>query len=372
MSTFKDRGSIEIDVPTDKPAGEIELQPITINLAFGNKWKRSVKLPAKGKFVEESHYATTEDTFPGGNPFPATSFEGIDAHLDRSFQILKAQFPDAIKGAVYKQSWQKQWTPPEGGKAGQAARGSLKPTPDQEMWQGNMMFAKGELPKPGTKFLMRANGKSCVIQMGFEIGPGAEKFLGGVTREVHWYLGTGNESEIEIALLKDQGLPLGPLKEAMTSAPAPAANPDLPIVLPEPMDDQPPWMAIAKAELGVREGVNDKRIVEYHQATSLKAPNSGVAWCSSFVNWVMKQAGIQGTNSAWARDWLKWGMKLDTPRPGCICVIERNGPGGDSHVFFWLGEKDGFVTALGGNQHDMVCETQYAKSLVLGYRWPAG
>lgn len=198
-----------------KPSAEKpKTAPLVIGLAFKSVWAKTVTLPARGRFVCESHYATTDDSF-GVKLFPATVTEGISAHLERSFRILKARFPEATMEAVYPPAagWTRQWTPPESGKAGQGARGNVRPTPDQEMWQGNMMFASGQLPKAGTKFLITnpANGRACVIQMGFEIGPGAQTYLGGVTREVHWYLGASNSTELELAYIVDQAVPLGPV-----------------------------------------------------------------------------------------------------------------------------------------------------------------
>jgi hypothetical protein len=66
-----------------------------------------------------------------------------------------------------------------------------------------------------------------------------------------------------------------------------------------------PWMEIATAELGVHEnslsGRHNARIIEYHQATTLRATTDETAWCSSFVNWVFRQSGRTGTNNAAAR-----------------------------------------------------------------------
>jgi len=44
------------------------------------------------------------------------------------------------------------------------------------------------------------------------------------------------------------------------------------------------------------------------------------AWCSSFVNWVLRQAGIRGTNSAAAASWTSWGQSCHA-RVGAITVI---------------------------------------------------
>ena len=73
-------------------------------------------------------------------------------------------------------------------------------------------------------------------------------------------------------------------------------------------------MSIAEGELGIHEnslpGENNRRILEYNQATTFAAPADEVPWSSSFVNWVMKNAGRRGTGSALASSWLTWGGDL--------------------------------------------------------------
>jgi uncharacterized protein (TIGR02594 family) len=80
-----------------------------------------------------------------------------------------------------------------------------------------------------------------------------------------------------------------------------------------------PWMDIAVAELGVHEdslpGQHNARIVEYHQTTTLKSTDDETPWCSAFVNWVMRQSGRTGTDSAAAKSWLGWGSDVTNPTP---------------------------------------------------------
>lgn len=176
-----------------------------------------VTLPAEGKFVEESHYATKEDRFAG--TFPSWKDENIKAHLARSCDTLRKHFPDVGDcSSVYKtaEPWERQWTPANDGgtnKWGQGALGDVKPTAEQETFQGNMLFKVGKLPKLGTKFLVwnPANGKAVVVAFGLEIGPGDRKFLGGVTTEVHYALKASNSTTLKIAKLKDTSLPYGPI-----------------------------------------------------------------------------------------------------------------------------------------------------------------
>lgn len=137
-----------------------------------------------------------------------------------------------------------------------------------------------------------------------------------------------------------------------------------------------PWLKIAIKEKGIEEvpGPGDNpRIVEYLKSTSLGAPdnrNDETPWCSAFVNWCVEQAGLKGTNSAWARSWLEWGREQDIGDSwvGCICVLSR-GDGG--HVGFLVAYNDDQVKLLGGNQGNAVSEAWFSMDRVLGYRVPA-
>src|SRR3954469_25971535 len=78
----------------------------------------------------------------------------------------------------------------------------------------------------------------------------------------------------------------------------------------------PPWLAVAANETGVRTfpaGTSNPRVTEYHDCTNLPGSDDKASWCSSFVNWSMKQVGIAGTGSALARSWLTWGEPLAAP-----------------------------------------------------------
>lgn len=131
-----------------------------------------------------------------------------------------------------------------------------------------------------------------------------------------------------------------------------------------------PWMNIAEKELGVTESNNPKRVIEYHQATSLKAKDTATAWCSAYVCWVLEKAGYRTTKSAWARNWLTYGQIADMQR-GAIVVFERNAPGGDSHVGFCTGKQTAtHIEVLSGNSSNSVCIKMYPKSDLLGLRWP--
>ena len=191
-----------------------EADTIRHKYQYGDRsWERTVTLPATGKFVEESHYITTEDSL-GTNRWPAAPDEGIENHLKRSFALFLQYDSGATYEQLYQQNWQKQWTPEEGGHFGQGAVGNsqlTELTPEMEMWFMTMMWDKGERPKRGTRFLLSANGKQVIVVAGFETGPASKDYLGGVTREVHSWLGTTAQSAIKVSLLTNQNLPPGPV-----------------------------------------------------------------------------------------------------------------------------------------------------------------
>jgi len=136
----------------------------------------------------------------------------------------------------------------------------------------------------------------------------------------------------------------------------------------------PAWYEIAKNELGTQEiagpDSHNPRIIAYHSATSLSAGEDEVPWCSSFVNWCMREAGVSRTNSAAARSWLKWGKKLSRPKEGCVVVFSRPGSSWSGHVGFFKRKEGSDILVLGGNQSNRVNYSSYSTSRLLGYRWP--
>lgn len=141
---------------------------------------------------------------------------------------------------------------------------------------------------------------------------------------------------------------------------------------PEP---EPAWMATARGEIGVREypgAQHNPRVLEYHDHTGLNAGTDEVPWCSAFVNWVMDQNGIDGTNSAAARSWAAWGRAIAEPRSGCIVVFRRYDPNNRNagHVAFFITRRGNRIEVLGGNQGDQVCINTYPAADLIGYRWP--
>jgi len=135
-----------------------------------------------------------------------------------------------------------------------------------------------------------------------------------------------------------------------------------------------PWMRVALREIGVKElpgEASNPRIVEYLKAVNLglkDALSDETPWCSAFVNWCLRQVGIEGTNNAWARSWLNWGKRIEEPVRGCITILKRGEING--HVGFFIRLSDYNIWLLGGNQNNRVSIAKYPIERILGYRLP--
>lgn len=181
--------------------------PLTMRLSG-----RTVSLPATGVWTLESHLATASDSFPNRRLFPASSRENMAPHLQRSCGELKKMYGGDYCGAVYDTKWERVWTPPENGKAGQGSVGNRRPSVQEEMWTFNMMWTGKSMPAPGTKFLASYNGRHVVVVGGYERGPSSRRFLGGFQGEVFWALGAAEgSSRVTLRTLEDQSLAPGPI-----------------------------------------------------------------------------------------------------------------------------------------------------------------
>ncbi|ATU91532.1 hypothetical protein B5P45_06805 [Phyllobacterium zundukense] len=86
------------------------------------------------------------------------------------------------------------------------------------------------------------------------------------------------------------------------------------------------------------ESHNNPRITLYHSTTTGGAAPDEVAWCSSFVNFCVERAGLQGTDSKAARSWLQFGVKVPRPkwRTGDISCSSAGRRLGRGMSDFWL------------------------------------
>ena len=123
-------------------------------------------------------------------------------------------------------------------------------------------------------------------------------------------------------------------------------------------------------EIGQKEisgsGANP-RIVEYLGTVDMPSDDE-IPWCAAFINWIVKSIGLDGTGSALARSFLKWGSETESPLPGDIVVISRGDSPYLGHVGLYLDSNQGVVLIGGGNQFDRVGVNGYSRSRVLSFR----
>lgn len=155
--------------------------------------------PTVGPVVQEPHLVTDADGF--GGSWPTSVSDQITNHYSVS---------EAATGYVMSRTafWAPEGT--GGSFIGQGSTGAVVPVLD-EAWYISMYWS--DPPAGGTRMIVRnpANGRAVVASAGYETGPIANGSIAGVTEEVHDYLGSAHQSDLEIGFAVDQALPLGPL-----------------------------------------------------------------------------------------------------------------------------------------------------------------
>ena len=93
----------------------------------------------------------------------------------------------------------------------------------------------------------------------------------------------------------------------------------------------PAWLTEAYKHIGVKEikgYAHNPVIVAFWKAARLAGiKNDEVPWCAGFVGAMLETVGVRSARSDSARAYLKWGVAIDTPIPGCIVVFGRDGGG---------------------------------------------
>lgn len=138
----------------------------------------------------------------------------------------------------------------------------------------------------------------------------------------------------------------------------------------------PAWITTAKKYLGqseIKGPHHNSHILAWWKDIGAPFKDDETPWCGAFVGGVLSETGIRPPpGGASARAYLKMPVKLDKPAVGCVVVFWRGSPsGGNGHVTFCIGQdQKGNLMCLGGNQGDHVSVAAFAKTRVLGYRWP--
>lgn len=136
------------------------------------------------------------------------------------------------------------------------------------------------------------------------------------------------------------------------------------------------WFEEAERLRGLQEvpGSGDNPVImDWADDLDIHYPGDDVAWCGLFVGHCVAATLPKEplpNNPLGARNWLKFGKKVD-PEPGAVLVFWRGSKNGwRGHVGFYEAEDSKAFHVLGGNQSDKVCSVRIAKSRFLGARWP--
>ena len=141
---------------------------------------------------------------------------------------------------------------------------------------------------------------------------------------------------------------------------------------------EPPWLTLARAEIGFHELPDNHGIQKYVTAAGFGA--DGEPWCAIFAGAMLRKAGVDITGcNAMAESFASAPSmtKIGEPRVGCIAVFWRGTKSsGTGHVGFYVSQADaGHINVLGGNESDQVMIEAIpiagASMGLLGYYWPA-
>lgn len=145
------------------------------------------------------------------------------------------------------------------------------------------------------------------------------------------------------------------------------------------VENDQPWMVLAREDLKldwkeIRGKRHNPRIVECFELTGYGSLPDEIAWCGVWLAAKLMLSGYVPPHlPAWARHYSgkEYGLKLKEPAYGCIVNVERNAPGGDSHVFFAEVWTDTHIRGPGGNQgNDVTNSTWFKRSDVISYTMP--
>lgn len=130
---------------------------------------------------------------------------------------------------------------------------------------------------------------------------------------------------------------------------------------------------IALSQIGIKEIVgkqHNKEVLKYFNETGHEwVKDDEMAWCSAFVNWCAKEAGLKRSGKLNARSWLTIGEKIEKPTTGDIVVLWRESPTSwKGHVGIYCRQTKNYIYILGGNQANSVCVKAYQKRQLLEYR----
>ncbi len=130
---------------------------------------------------------------------------------------------------------------------------------------------------------------------------------------------------------------------------------------------------IALSQIGIKEITgrrhNPEVLKYFKEIGHLWVKDDETAWCSAFVNWVCKKAGLPYSGKLNARSWLNVGRRTTRPKLGDITLFWRESKRSwKGHVAFFIRETPSWIYVLGGNQNNQVKISAYPKYRLLEYR----
>jgi len=118
----------------------------------------------------------------------------------------------------------------------------------------------------------------------------------------------------------------------------------------------------------------NQKIAEFHMGVGLKNFSKSTPWCASGLNYCLTSIGFKGTGSAVARSFLKWGVRVDNPMKGTVCVLWRDSEESwKGHVTLfhdWADFNRTKFYGLGMNQDNTVNYKVYRTDRILDFRNP--
>jgi uncharacterized protein (TIGR02594 family) len=139
----------------------------------------------------------------------------------------------------------------------------------------------------------------------------------------------------------------------------------------------PRWLTHARQFMGVREipgKTTAPVIAKWLRRLNAWWADDETPWCGAFVGGCLADIGLAKPKNWYrARAYLDYGYPLRKPEVGCIVVFNGGAkrPGGGHVGFVVAQDYQNRLMVLGGNQSNAVTIAPFAKSRVLGYRWPA-
>lgn len=146
------------------------------------------------------------------------------------------------------------------------------------------------------------------------------------------------------------------------------------------------WVAYGLPYLGMSEKMkvlNDLLVPEWRNEglPGFKTlDGNDYAWCSNFVNFSFRKAGIKPTNNAGASSWRDWGKSCPYWFGAVLPIRHVSRKNHVTMFLYWIDEKKKIAACYGGNQGNHLSIAQYDLSgndqghdeVFPSPRWPSG